>query len=296
MVQRGGSPRFPAGGDDLAFSVVEQLVYEGEARVWHHRAGLRPMARPHSHADLEVNLVIEGTCSYVIDGRRVSLRVGTMLFLHAGEDHLLCDASVDHRMWLTVWRPRLVRQAVEAGLDAAAASERPSSIELRQLPSDATKRLARLFADVAGSPHLASGPVHLLWRCREEFAAAADVAVAAAHPAVVQAARLLRVDPGLSLAEVAEEVGLSSDRLGRVFLAQTGLALVDYRSRIRLERLCAAWQPGADLLTLALAAGFGSYSAFNRAFRVRYGCPPRDFLARAAVDDQLPARHRSSLP
>jgi len=97
----------------------------------------------------------------------------------------------------------------------------------------------------------------------------------------------VRVDPALPLAAVATQVGLSPDRLGRLFRVETGLTLVDYRTRIRLDRVCAAWTPGADLLGLALAAGFGSYSAFNRAFSRRFGRAPRSFLASAAVDDRI---------
>ncbi len=286
----GGGRRFPLAVFRLAFSVVEDVLsYEGPARVWHHRAGRLRMAGAHRHADLEVNLCIEGAAAYLIDGARVALQAGSLLFLHRGENHMLLDETADFRMWLAVWRPVTVAAEVRAGLDATVAAERPAASELRRLAAPATARLARLFADVAAveGPAATSGQAYLLWRCRGEFAAATDVACAAAHPAVVEAAQRIRVDPALSLAAVAAQVGLSSDRLGRLFRAEAGLALVDYRTRIRLDRVCSAWTPGADLLGLALDAGFGSYSAFNRAFSRRFGRPPRAFLASAAVDDRV---------
>lgn len=282
--------RFPRAGVHLAFSDVrQQLTYEGPARVWHHRARSWRMAVSHQHADLEVNLAVEGRAAYLIDGRRVPLVPGDLLFLHAGEDHLLVDESADFRMWIAVWRPATVAAAVRAGLDAEAAAERPRSTELRRLAAAELTRLARLFADVvaAEGAEATLGQSYLLWRCRSAFARAADIAWAAAHPAVARAAQLLRADPGQPLSALACAVGLSDDRLGKVFRAEAGLTLVDYRTRLRLERVAAAWTPGADLLRLALDAGFGSYSAFNRAFRRRFGHAPRDFLARAAVGDRV---------
>ncbi len=247
------------------------------------------MAGAHRHADLEVNLCVEGSASYLIDGARVELRPGCLLFLHRGEDHLLLDESADFRMWLAVWRPALIEVLLRDGLDPAAAGQRPAVPARRQRAPAGTTILSRLIADVAAAegPTAVSGLAYLLWRCRADFAASADAVSSAAHPVVAAAAQLVRVDPALPLAAVAAQVGLSADRLGRVFRREAGLALVDYRTRIRLDRVCAAWNPGTDLLQLALDAGFGSYSAFNRAFRQRFGRPPRDFLASAAVDDRV---------
>lgn len=267
----------------------ELLPYCGPARVWHYRARRFRMAGAHRHADLEANLCVEGRAAYLIDGVRSDLQPGSLLFLHRGEDHQLIDETADFRMWLGFWRPKLVAGLVDEGLDAAAAADQPSATELRRLPQPAAVRLARLFADVAAAepPVAASGLTYLLWRCRAEFAAAADQGCSAGHPAVVAAAQRLRVDPELPLAAVATGVGLSQDRLGRIFRQETGLTLVEYRTRIRLDRVCQAWLPGADLLRLAFSAGFGSYSAFNRAFRRRFGRAPKGFLSSAAVDDRV---------
>ncbi|MBN8527289.1 MAG: AraC family ligand binding domain-containing protein, partial [Planctomycetes bacterium] len=105
----------------------ELLRYEGPGRAWHHRARRQGMPRAHTHADLEVNLAVEGRAAYLIDGARVELAAGTLLFLHHAQDHLLLDESADFRMWLAVWRPATVAAAVRAGLDAGAAEPQPGS-------------------------------------------------------------------------------------------------------------------------------------------------------------------------
>ncbi|MBA3709824.1 MAG: helix-turn-helix domain-containing protein, partial [Planctomycetes bacterium] len=69
--------------------------------------------------------------------------------------------------------------------------------------------------------------------------------------------------------------GLSASRLSRLFKQQIGLALVDYRNRLRIERFLAAPRmPEASLLDAALAAGFGSYPQFHRVFKRMMGCAP----------------------
>lgn len=257
--------------------------------AWHHRSG-RTHRFPHQHDELEVNLVVEGRAAYVIDGQRVDLAPDHLLFLHPDEDHLLVDESADFRMWLAVWRPQLVAAQVAAGLDADAAHRHPPRVEIRRLAPDAARGLARLFADVTAQdgPVRERGVAYLLWRCRNAFALAADLAATVAHPACVRAARLLREDPGMSVAAVARQVGLTPDHLGRMFLRETGLSMAAYRNRLRLDRTLEAWAGGErDLLRLSLACGFGSYSAFQRAFRARYGDNPREYLRIAAVDDRV---------
>lgn len=257
--------------------------------AWHHRCGRR-MRFPHRHDELEANLVVEGTAAYVIDGRRVALAPDDLLFLHPDEEHLLAGESADFRMWLAVWRPGLVAAQVRAGLDPAAGRARPEGVQSRRLGADPARRLARLFADVAAQegPAREAGAAYLLWRCRAAFAEAADPGTRPAHPACARAVRLLREDPSLPVAAVAAAVGLSAGHLERVFRRESGLGLAAYRARLRLERAATAWESGArDLTRIALDSGFGSYSAFQRAFRARHGGSPRALLRAAAVDDRL---------
>ncbi|MEK7411694.1 MAG: helix-turn-helix domain-containing protein [Planctomycetota bacterium] len=272
----------------------ERLSIVGEAgsQVWHHRAGRR-MLYPHCHDELEVNLAVEGKAVYIIDGQRTELVPGDLLFLHPDEDHILVEESADFRMWLAVWSPQLVAAQVRAGLDRSTASKHPGSTQRRRVAPDAARRLARLFADIAVQDAARKiGATYLLWRCRDEFAAAADPGIALAHPASARASRMLREDPALRVSTIARQVGLTADHLARIFRRESGLGMAAYRSRLRLTRALELWDAGErDLLRLALATGFGSYSAFQRAFRQRFGKSPRDYLQIAAIDDQV-ARDR----
>src|SRR5215213_4255647 len=81
-----------------------------DGRVVRHKVGdVRP--RTHRHAELEVNLVVRGTASYLLGDRRYELTPRTLTWLFPGQDHLLVDESSDHELCWAVFRPALVSRA-----------------------------------------------------------------------------------------------------------------------------------------------------------------------------------------
>lgn len=113
------------------------------------------------------------------------------------------------------------------------------------------------------------------------------------HPLVLRTQQLLDADPSLGGKQLALDVGLSVSRLVRVFKMETGMSLVDYRNRLRLERFdhfrrsASESQPHLrgeqkSLLASALAAGFGSYAQFQRVFREERGSTPTAYYRERA--------------
>ena len=101
----------------------------------------------------------------------------------------------------------------------------------------------------------------------------------AGHPLVRQTVRLLAKDPSLGGKDLAGSLDISLSRLARVFKAEMGMSLVEYRNRLRLERFQVLLDAGGEnLLAAALAAGFGSYAQFHRVFRALRGTTPRAYL------------------
>lgn len=99
------------------------------------------------------------------------------------------------------------------------------------------------------------------------------------HPVVPRALRLIAKDPSLTANDIAPQLDISPSRLARVFKAEMGVSLVDYRNRLRLERFQVLVDRGGEnLLEAALAAGFGSYAQFHRVFRALCGTTPREYL------------------
>src|SRR3954469_10157303 len=81
-------------------------------------------------------------------------------------------------------------------------------------------------------------------------------------------------DP-LTLDDVAAIAGISRFHMVRAFDAATGLPVMRYVRARRLSEAARALANGApDILTLALAADYGSHEAFTRAFRDQFGTTP----------------------
>lgn len=106
----------------------------------------------------------------------------------------------------------------------------------------------------------------------------------AAQQLVGAAIRRLRVDPNEDRRAIAKALGTTADRLGRVFKAEMGETMPEYRNRLRLERFFAVVDAeGGNLLRAALDAGFGSYAQFHRVFHGAFGCSPIEYLKRQAT-------------
>ena len=100
---------------------------------------------------------------------------------------------------------------------------------------------------------------------QDRVARGGAVTPSARHPMVVEAVRLLAKDPSLAGTQLAERLRISPSRLARVFKAELGMSLVEYRNRLRLERFQARGIGGGKtLLGAALAAG--SHKPVHRGF------------------------------
>jgi AraC-like DNA-binding protein len=115
--------------------------------------------------------------------------------------------------------------------------------------------------------------------------------LAAPHPAVTKAARMLADDPSLSGPDLATQLQVSAGRFARVFKSEMGVSLVRYRNQLRLERFVRIMDAGqSNMLDAARAAGFGSYAQFHRVFQSLRGTTPRTYLGRGRRRPPAPAR------
>jgi len=269
----------------LSFLVVlEDLgLREGlDGWVVRHTAGtLRP--RSHRHAELELNLVVRGTASYLLDDRRYDLSAGTLTWLYPDQEHVLVDESTDHALWWAVFRPSAVAR-VAASPQARSLVERdPAGRYSRRLDPRWAQRLAALLRELREAAPLDdtlfnAGLTYLLALSWRAFLDSSDVVRdLEVHPAVDTVARLLQADPGAGdLTALARRVGLSPSHLSRLFVAQMGLSISRFRNQQRLDRFMHLYGHGRNMTALAAAhqAGFGSYAQFHRVFRRETGRNP----------------------
>jgi AraC-like DNA-binding protein len=282
-------------------AVIEDLgLREGlDGWVVRHAAGaLSP--RSHRHAELELNLVVRGTATYLLDDRRYDISAGTLLWLFPDQEHVLVDESADHALWWAVFRPSAVAQIARSPDSRPLLEGDQVGRYSRRLDPERVRRLGVLFRELrdaaALDDHLFNaGLAYLLASAWRAFLDSSDVVGSLkVHPAVDTVARLLQVDPEAGdLTALAHRVGLSPSHLSRLFTAQIGLSISRFRNQQRLDRFMHLYHRGRATTALAAAheAGFGSYAQFHRVFRRETGRNPAALRTAATDDDWRGGRH-----
>ncbi len=262
------------------------LPPQWDGNLWHYRNQGRTHAL-HHHAELEFNLVTEGAGVYLLANRKYQIRRGDVLWLFPAQEHVLVEQTLDFEMWIGVFKPGLVQRIATDADTRILRQANPAGEYCRRLPREGLAQLEELFSEIAGTQGQTglfnAGLSYALLKAWQHFAHAADVPVHDVHPAVEKAARLIRDQAtALGLDELARRAGLSPARLSRLFKQQTGVALVDFRNRQRIERFLQLYGTGQRLTMLdaALEAGFGSYPQFHRVFKRVLGCSPVNYRRR----------------
>lgn len=247
-----------------------------------------PLARisSHRHEELEVNLVLAGSATYLFGRERAPLVPGSMIWLFPGQEHVLVDFSHDLSLWVLVFRQDLVREFSASATRAPLLLDDPGSIFCRQLNAPTVTRLNTIFQSAsidtedqefanAALPHAMVAAWQAYQFSRE------PVVFTDVHPAVAKAARLIsESEEPPRLAELSRRAGLSVARLSRLFKQQTGTSLTAFRQRHCLERFFRIYRTGArySLIEAALLAGFGSYPQFHRVFQQQIGQSPARYF------------------
>jgi methylphosphotriester-DNA--protein-cysteine methyltransferase len=265
----------------------------------------------HHHVELELNLVLQGTITYVMNGRRFTFSPRTLLWLFPQQVHQLVARSDDARFYVAAFKPSLIRRschiAAYQGLKRGPKDQDeilstvldPKAFDLvcrvmeslmrGSLDSDVLNREAGFgpasnFRFAHHDPDaLNAGMRYLLLLCWDyQHHGGSTRDVIALHPAVHRSLKLLSEDDnGQDLDALARACGVSKSYLSRMFHRQIGVALNEYRNSLRLARFFEEYQqpPKKTIAGAVYAAGFGSYAQFYKVFSQAYGCGPRECLA-----------------
>lgn len=120
----------------------------------------------------------------------------------------------------------------------------------------------------------------------DQLAGARDVALALPSPRDPRARRfadLVTRAPGdaTPIAALARAAGTSLRTLERCFRDDTGLAVGEWRRRVRLFHALQRLEQGAPVTEVAMEVGYATPSAFSQAFRRQFGRQPRSLGKRA---------------
>jgi AraC-like DNA-binding protein len=271
-----------------------------------------PKLKSHHHVELELNLVIRGSITYVVNGRRYSFEPRTLLWLFPEQEHQLVDRSSNAQCYVAVFKPSLIAKSCSTPAYEGLRQPRkePDGVLHTTLEPDAydliLKTMDSLMQDALdpdllnreagfgagsgfsfehGDPDgLNAGLRHLLllsWRSQRGGKVRGDAIPL--HPAVGRALKLLSEGEWeADLGSLAKACGASEAHLSRTFHHEVGVPISRYRNSLRLARFWEHYrQPEKTTLTEAMyAAGFGSYAQFYKVFVKEYGRGPRECLSR----------------
>ncbi len=289
------------GNVDLAESkIVERAVYQPGAcgiegmptRLHFFHAHPPIMLRAHWHAQVEVNYVMRGSVHYRMAGHDLRLGAGQMCIFWGGQPHRMDESSDDsiyagaHLPLVHFFRLRLP-SAISAMLMGGATmlTSETDCADDRNFPrwrswassGDETKaqhaveelllRVERMFME----PYTI---VSTNVECKAESASISPSFGVVRMCDFIAANFLEEIDA----VDIAAAAGLHPKYAMNLFRKSTGMTLIKYVTLLRLSRAQAMLINGDDsVLQVAMDSGFGSVSAFNKAFRQIAGMPPSDF-------------------
>lgn len=267
----------------------------------------------HSHSELELNLVVEGTVAYVMNGRRFSFSARTLLWIFPAQEHQMVTRAANTRFYVVAFKPGLIARSCRSepylGLKSEAGSDEdipscvldPRRYELVRgvmetlseglLDADLLNREAGYgpgsnFCYEHREPDALNAGLHyLLFLCwKYQLSGKSNRMAVTLHPAVRRSLRLLSESSShVSLDDLAEACGTSKSYLSRIFHRQLGVPLVRYQNSLHISRFFDLYgrEEQITMLDAALAAGFRSYAQFYKVFTEAYGRGPRQTLMRA---------------
>ena len=231
-----------------------------------------------------VKFVLSGEEIYKIDGRTRALRPGRFLLVEAGSEFEVTTPRPDETVGLCVYlgvtpAPAEGREPLSRVIEGGAADP------LAPLLS----RYARLLAArPEAGPALAPKIVQQVTAGAEDYLStfASRLERLSSLKRSTRIETLQRVerarafihdhrDEPLTLDAIAGRAALSRFHLSRSFAEVHGLPPLAYHRRLRLDGAARLLREGAASPTeLSERLGYGSLSAFTRAFRQAYGVPP----------------------
>lgn len=83
---------------------------------------------------------------------------------------------------------------------------------------------------------------------------------------------------GITIEDIAEHAGFSTDYFNRIFLAHTGFNVMEYLRFCRMRKAALLLRlTNESILDIALQCGYETHESFSRAFKKQYGVSPAEY-------------------
>jgi AraC-like DNA-binding protein len=234
---------------------------------------------PHDHDWHQLTFATRGHLEVITDDARHIVPADRAVWVPARTEHAeVMRAPISMR---SIYISRL--SFARAGDRRRAVPDRVRTIAVTPLLRELILHVSRIGALDRRKPEQA----RLVGVLLDQLAAARDVSLALRSPRDPRARRfaeLVTRDPGsdAAIAALARKAGASLRTIERCFLRETGVAVGDWRRRVRLFHALRLLEDGASVTDVALDVGYASTSAFSHAFARQFGRSPTGRGRRAA--------------
>jgi AraC-like DNA-binding protein/mannose-6-phosphate isomerase-like protein (cupin superfamily) len=251
------------------------------------------MLKPHWHAQVEVNFVVEGSVHYIMGDHDLTLNAGELCLFWGGQPHQLDDTSDDvlyagaHLPLVHFFRLRLPADIAGRLMKGAAlvtsATDEADKVNFARWYSWARHGSAAQAQHAVDElllriERVRFEPYRIVGECengREGEASDQQSSRAVARICDFIAANFMQDIDSMDIAAAAD---LHPKYAMSVFKKSTGMTMNEYLTLLRLSYAQAQLlREGASVIQVAMESGFGSLSAFNKAFRKIAGKSPSDF-------------------
>jgi AraC-like DNA-binding protein len=226
----------------------------------------------HDHTWHQLTFATRGHLEVITDEARHIVPADRAVWVPAGTPHTeIMRAPISMR---SIYISRLSFSPAR-GVHQSAAPDRVRTIAVTPLLRELILHISRIGALDRRKPEQA----RLVGVLLDQLAAARDVSLALPSPRDPRARRfaeLVAREPGdrAPIARLARRAGASLRTIERCFLAETGVAVGEWRRRVRLFHALRLLESGAAVTTVALDVGYATTSAFSHAFARQFGRSP----------------------
>ena len=284
--------------DKDAFLVKQMELYNEYELISHSKLAdctmfivdmvYRPM---HLHKELELCVVLSGSCRVSTDRHGVEAGPGEVLLFDAGSSHELCASGVPARL-LTLQisnsfcarfypQIRSIRFGCR-GLSACLLPERLTALRRAMLLA-----LRAYLRDTPEAPFACMAQVNEIFAILLSDTPYRVLSDTENMTQTRNAERMHRIlhylethySEPVRLSEIAEREGLTQTYLSHLFREQLHIPFQDYLGRLRLEAaMLLLRQSDTTLTDAAYACGFSDPKYLNRSFQKNLGMSPRQWL------------------
>lgn len=261
--------------------------------------------QPHYHSRAELMYVFKGKCQIhvpeavgdgenrqVIGTHTEKLSTGEYIFLDAGIAHAL-EVPQSCYMLNAEFRIRRAERTpvtfesmcrasdvfqnfLESGQPVFRGTDREGDVHaaLAQIIKDFT----RVEASADYRPMLDAGMLRLLLQLAQEQQRSQEESSALQH--VRRAIRLMHEHAAeeIRISDIAQEIGVAPAYLQRIFRQAKGETMIDYLTRIRIERSKLLLSRTDDsVIEIAVGVGYNSRQHFSRVFSKLVGISPQEY-------------------